>query len=199
MIWGTATSLLIHNTGLPIGVLCSFLWVLLGLSLGWIAISLHKDRQRNGGQMHHLALDASKSRRVLDRMFSLKAFHGCVMFVSWINIAGRVFNAPLDADFECYTYPVFKPNSIKFGNTTTTSPPYQLVPRDNPQYSRQPWANGESNWLAMMLLAPLAGAFVVGCVYVWFTVPNPTVSASTGPPNDSNSTEVNSTKVTVHE
>lgn len=34
MLWATGTSLLIHNTGLPIAVLWSFLWALGGLTIG---------------------------------------------------------------------------------------------------------------------------------------------------------------------
>ncbi|KAJ3267790.1 hypothetical protein HDV01_004033, partial [Terramyces sp. JEL0728] len=41
MVWATAFSLLIFNTGLPAGVLFSFLWALGGLTIGWLAVSIH--------------------------------------------------------------------------------------------------------------------------------------------------------------
>ncbi len=41
MFWGMTTSLLIHNTVLPEAVLWSFLWVLLGLCIGWVVIIFH--------------------------------------------------------------------------------------------------------------------------------------------------------------
>ena len=40
LLWCMGTSLIIHNSGLPIAVLVSFAWVLCGLSFGWIAMSL---------------------------------------------------------------------------------------------------------------------------------------------------------------
>ena len=42
MLWCMGTSLVIHNTGLPIAVLTSFVWVLGGLTAGWILIKLHQ-------------------------------------------------------------------------------------------------------------------------------------------------------------
>jgi len=42
MLWSTATSLLVHNTGLPAGVLISFVWVMGGLTIGWILINIHQ-------------------------------------------------------------------------------------------------------------------------------------------------------------
>ncbi|KAI9350778.1 hypothetical protein BDR26DRAFT_508963 [Obelidium mucronatum] len=87
MLWATASSLIIHNKGLPTGVIYSFLWVLLGLTFGWIAISLHtrrvfKSKPYNG---------PDRWRLIVSKMFSLKAFHGCAMFVSWINVAGLFY------------------------------------------------------------------------------------------------------------
>ena len=44
MLWLMATSLLMHNTGLPIAVLLSFVSVLGGLTLGWACIVWHRSR-----------------------------------------------------------------------------------------------------------------------------------------------------------
>jgi hypothetical protein len=38
MLWTTATSILIHNSGLPSGIIYVFLWCLGGMSLGWLVI-----------------------------------------------------------------------------------------------------------------------------------------------------------------
>ena len=44
MLWSTATSLLINNTGLPLATLVSFAAVMGGLTIGWLVIIIHKDR-----------------------------------------------------------------------------------------------------------------------------------------------------------
>ena len=44
MIWSMASSLLIHNTGLGVAVLFSFLWVLLGMTIAWFLIVLHQQK-----------------------------------------------------------------------------------------------------------------------------------------------------------
>lgn len=110
MLWATATSLLIHNTGLPTAVLVSFIWVLGGLTIGWAAIQVHQARAAAaaaraaqeaikseggvpGGDL--AALVAREKGRIASdktlaqRMLGLKALHGAVMFTSWINIVGE--------------------------------------------------------------------------------------------------------------
>lgn len=108
----TATSLIIHNSGLPAATLISFIWVLGGMCVAWVIIKFHEMRMERaamalvtqqlsaGGPE---ALAASKdlagalakakgqlaSRKgFMARFLSLKAAHGMIMFVSWINIAG---------------------------------------------------------------------------------------------------------------
>jgi hypothetical protein len=43
MLWCTLTSLLIHNTGLPLSTLISFTAIMICLSLGWIVIVLYRE------------------------------------------------------------------------------------------------------------------------------------------------------------
>jgi hypothetical protein len=43
MLWCMASSLLVHNTGLPVGVLISFFIVLFGLTAGWVCAKLHQN------------------------------------------------------------------------------------------------------------------------------------------------------------
>jgi hypothetical protein len=49
MLWATATSILIHNTGLPLAVLWSFLWVMGGMTIGWVVINLYQQHMQVRG------------------------------------------------------------------------------------------------------------------------------------------------------
>jgi len=62
MLWAMGSSLLIHNEGLPLAVLVSFLWTMLGLTLGWFAIGR-----------------------------GWKVLHGVLMVISWFNIAEKEY------------------------------------------------------------------------------------------------------------
>ena len=163
MLWGTGTSLLIHNTGLPVGVLWSFLWCLGGLTFGLAFITVHQHRRSKVKPVAVFDRDEKPTPRkvlIVRRLFSFKAMHGYLMFVSWINIAGRVFVTPLRRDFECYTYPVYKPvSSQQF--TPIPGQPLTLVPHDDPNYERQPWANNESGWALALSVGPFLGAMLV--------------------------------------
>jgi hypothetical protein len=44
MFWCMATSLLIHNTGLPMPIIVSFLYMLVSITIGWNAIKLYMSR-----------------------------------------------------------------------------------------------------------------------------------------------------------
>lgn len=186
MLWCTGTSLLVHNTGLPTAVLVSFVWVLGGLSVGWLAINVHQARmsaaaasaaqeriKEAGGAVPGGDLGAllgaekgriSRSKAFVQRFFSLKAFHGAAMFVSWINIAGRIFASNQTGDFTCYTYPVYKQIDTK--HFLGAGKPITYVPIHDPKYSRLPWAKmGPAGWGAALLFGPLAGALLVGAIY----------------------------------
>lgn len=157
MLWATGTAILIHNTGTPVGVIWSFLWVMLGLTAGWLAITIHQKVRFK--RSNPPAEKPSKLYQIFKRMFSLKGFHGCIMFVSWINIAGRCLGLTW-RDFECFTYPAYKQVQNPHFNYTAGDP-LTLVEANDPKYNRLPWANREGSWAAMMLLATYAGAFVV--------------------------------------
>lgn len=47
MFWCMASSSLIHNAGLPMPVIVSFLYLLFSITIGWNAIRVHIDRIRN--------------------------------------------------------------------------------------------------------------------------------------------------------
>lgn len=108
-----ATSLIIHNSGLPPSTLISFIWVLGGLCIAWVLIKFHEARMERAAMAlvtQQLAaggpeaVAASKdlqgavaaakaqlagAKGFAGRFFSIKAAHGIIMFVSWINIAGN--------------------------------------------------------------------------------------------------------------
>lgn len=44
MLWCMASSLLIHNTGLPLPILVSFVYLLVSITVGWNAIRVHTNR-----------------------------------------------------------------------------------------------------------------------------------------------------------
>lgn len=141
MLWNTGISLLIHNTGLPLGVLISFIWVLGGLTFGWISILLHKELRPS--------LDTK-----LKKLFSFRILHGVLMFMSWLNITGRIFASDI-SHFDCQTYPIYK---------DTLRP----VPILNPNYNKLPWANIEWTWGAMLSLGPIAAGFIVAAISIVF-------------------------------
>lgn len=86
MLWCTSTAMLIHNTGLPVGVLLSFILVSGGLNVGWIAITLHtKHRHLFKWMKMDSSKDNSRWRIILDRLLSLKTLHGCAMFVRYVS------------------------------------------------------------------------------------------------------------------
>jgi hypothetical protein len=101
MLWTVATSSLIRNEGLPLATLISFLWVLGGLTFGWVVIRL----------------DSSHSR----------ALHAAFMLTSWVGIAGRIFNYNTHKDFKCYTYPVLKALNTSM-ELSASDPLYHKLP-----------------------------------------------------------------------
>ncbi|KAI8814335.1 hypothetical protein BJ742DRAFT_332458 [Cladochytrium replicatum] len=176
MMWAMGSSLVIYTTGLPIGVCFSFIWCLLGLTVAYYAVSFHQKRYFRKFSLIKIPAPGTTSsiRRkfaiVVNRMFSFKALHGCAMFVSWINIAGRIFVTPVEPNFECYTYPAFKNVPSRHFNASSIDPmKITLVPQDDPNYSKMPWAYGEERWAALLSVVPLVIAFVFGMIYAFAT------------------------------
>ena len=186
--------MLINNTGLPTGVLVSFLICLTGLSLGWIAINFHQRGMERKAianvqetmkitgvpvedlvtelQNEKARIAASKSW--FQRVFSLKALHGSLFVVSWFNIAGRVFATPVSEMNRrfCYTYPYYKP--FYSGNTTL-----EPVPLYNPIEAELPWAKtGDALWGIVMSFGLMAGCFLVGAVYSFVAARSRSASAA---------------------
>jgi hypothetical protein len=181
MYWTTATSLLVHNTGLPVGVLISFLWVLGGMTVAWILICIHRDCMEKaatkrvserlaagdpsvkGRPLDELIAEAkgqiAAEKTILQRIFSLKASHGALMFMSFMNIFGRIFASDQSGGFTCHTVPYFK------GAYTASGLP-EPVPVVAPNYEKTPWgAMGLLGWGLALSIGPLAAAWIFGSVW----------------------------------
>lgn len=193
MLWCTATSLLINNTGLPGPTIFGLSFSLVGLCVAWMVILYHNYDMSN--KAHVLAtekivakgfvakddniiniineskMEIANSKSFLQRFVSWKSLHGIVMFMSWFQIAGRIFAAPPflgNSSFACYTYPAYKPiataNHIGDGSNIT------LVPSIDPDYSRLPWAWSEAGWNVTLLMAPILIAAAIGAGYTYYVV-----------------------------
>lgn len=185
MLYATATSLLIHNTGLPLAVLYSFAICIGGLTLAWILILLHKSwlndlalknlyekfkklilSVNSKPLIEHINEEKTQilgKRNTCQRLFSYKAFHGALMFMSWINITGRIFASDQSGDFQCYTYPIYK-----VGNETSLNQSiieFDIVPEIDPNYDRLPWAHIENWWAVIFSVGILAVALIFGAIW----------------------------------
>ena len=196
MLWCMATSLLAHNVGLPVGVLVSFFIVLMGLSLGWVCIKVHQEhmRQKIVEKVDELWLSATdrseppstlmskakqsifSHRNLKERMLSYKAAHGALMFMSWINITGRLFASNQSGDFTCHTYPVYKQlDSAKF---TGFNQPLTYVPIEDRNNITLPWSHSLIGWGVEMSIGPLVVGLFAGFMFTWG------VSKSNGPTHE---------------
>ncbi len=154
MLWCTATSLVIHNSGLPPAVLLSFIWVLSFMCIGWVAANFHQmamekqamanvQAQINAtglrGDLRQMIAEEKgriiKNRTFMQRFFSWKTFHGVVMFTSWINIAGRIPVSNQTGNFTCHTYPVWKTLNTTHGGDHLADGG-TLLPFHDPKYNR---------------------------------------------------------------
>jgi len=111
--------------------------------------------------------DAANSKTFLQRLISLKALHGTMFFMSWMQITGRIFASNQSGDFTCHTYPVYKPidaPQVPEG----ADEQLMLVPTEDPDYDRLPWAAaGPVAWTMQIIVGSLVGAVVVGAVVSW--------------------------------
>lgn len=190
MLWSTGFSMLIHNTGLPLGVLISFVWCIGGLTAGWVVIKVHEERMQRKALKNleaniasglasatnlEKAINVEKGKiasrkSCKERMLSLKALHGSLMFMSWYNIAGRIFASNQSGDFNCYTYPVYKPiNTLEYATRgmNLAGEDLQMVPLEDPRYDRLPWANFEAGWGAITGPGMMLFALGVGAIVAW--------------------------------
>jgi len=180
MIVNIGVSIIIHNEGLPVATLISFIWVLGGLIIAWFLILvsklLHqrkveeradaKIRADGLGKATLAEVMKAESAKILQeqsfsqRLFSLKGLHGALMFVSWVNIMGRIF-ASNQSEFRCYTAPAYKPITNLTG----------FIPYSDPNYDTLPWARlgGTAAWGAVLFFAPFIAAYLFAMGYIWVT------------------------------
>lgn len=197
MLWNTAVSLLVHNVGLPWSVVWSFIWCLGGLTIGWIIIGIHQnimtDKAMKNAQnqiqesprIDNVLHEKNSLKDVINkekqtiadgkswgqRIFSWKALHGCLMVASWYQIAGRLPSGSSKiGDFECYTYPAYKPveGSTKFN--WKSGSPIQFLPMYDPTYYRLPWANNEVFFAVLGLFTPIILSLLIGAIVAFFAV-----------------------------
>ncbi|KAJ3068195.1 hypothetical protein HDU98_008634 [Podochytrium sp. JEL0797] len=151
ILWSTVSSLLITNQGIPVGALYTFLRRVL------------KGKPYAGN---------NPIVRMMHQMVTWKAVHGCLMMVSWLNMTGMIWVAPL-VDFQCWTIPAYKPITTN-QHIVMMDDPITLLPSHNPNYAKLPWGSemGMLLWASMSLLLPYILSFVFGCVFVlWSAKP----------------------------
>lgn len=201
MLWTTATSMIIHNTGLPLNTLYLFFYIKIALAAGWVVVNFHQKMMQtaavegvqaqlagkpiNGNLNDLIAAQKGKianSKTFKERLFSKKAAHGILMVTSWCCIAGRIFASNQSGDFTCHTQPVYKPlkaNRYHTAGMDLLDKPLQLVPLVDPLYSRLPWAAfGEGNWTIMLLCFFTMASVGVGAAFSWYGAKNAAINAN---------------------
>jgi len=200
MLWTTSASLLINNDGLPVAVLVSFAAVMGGLTIGWIVIIIYKqhihkqatdivqnqlinDMKRGtirdkehtdinlNAMMANATMEVVNSKTFAQRFFSLKSLHGILFFVSWMQIAGRMFNSG-DGQFACRTYPTYKPIEAPHipdeAFVDADQNKLKIVYVHDPNWEALPWSNGPVVWALLIILASAIMAIIGGVSFSFF-------------------------------
>ena len=115
------------------------------------------------------AKETINEKNLLQKIISLKSLHGILMFISWINITGRIFASDQSGDFTCYTQPVYK---TSFNSNSTEYSP-QFVPERDPNFQRLPWSDGlpdtgqfPVSWSIYLFFGPLVFAILFNAIWV---------------------------------
>merc|ERR1712107_653645 len=114
--------------------------------------------------MTNATMEVVNSKTFVQRFFSLKSLHGILFFVSWMQIAGRMFNSG-DGQFSCRTYPTYKPIEAPhipdeaFVNADQNK--LKLVYVHDPNWEALPWSNGPVVWALLIILASLLWLLLV--------------------------------------
>ena len=133
LFWCMASSLLIHNTGLPFFVIVSFLFLLFSSTIGWLVIwvasNTFNDTVNEKMNVAIKEVDNSKTINLFklkgeeikkmdenltfgERYLSLKTLHGILMTFGWYQMLGRLLVTNPAQWSQCWTYPAFKcPNA----------------------------------------------------------------------------------------
>ncbi len=111
-------------------------------------------------------MDVIHSRSFPERMLSYKALHGALMFMSFVNLFGRLFASNQSGDFTCHTFPYYKQvDSPKFQEADQ---PLTPVPLHDPNYAKLPWDHARA-WLVLAGAECLAAALSIcsGSCVAW--------------------------------
>eukprot|EP01126_Amoeba_proteus_P049083 TRINITY_DN5717_c0_g2_i1.p1 TRINITY_DN5717_c0_g2~~TRINITY_DN5717_c0_g2_i1.p1 ORF type:complete len:301 (-),score=33.09 TRINITY_DN5717_c0_g2_i1:137-940(-) len=175
MYWGMATSLLIHNSGLPLPILIFFLFLLIGLSIGWIAIKIHSQQMEQQSlrrveehlkaskltTLNSISLSAlvvqekqmiANNKSFAERFLSYKALHGFCMVMAWYQMFGRTIITNPTKNPDCWTYPAYK-SATGVAN---------FIPSIDPHYAFQ---GKETQFVLAVTLPAVALFLVVGLIF----------------------------------
>jgi hypothetical protein len=162
-----ASSLLIHNYGLPFPIIISFIYLLIGISVGLIAIRIHsysynkklerliqKEIDEKVVIMDLCEIRRNKMiemnrRSFIRRCFSLKSVHGYCMVISWCQMLGRLMVTNPNEWSGCRTYPINKCMNNEISYVNATDPTYFRI--------------GENNFLLAISIPIFMIVFIVGC------------------------------------
>jgi len=112
-------------------------------------------------------IEVVESKTFMQRFFSLKAAHGLLFFVSWMQIAGRIFNDG-DGEFTCHTYPVYKPIDAAHIPTGTADDELKLLPIHDPDWDKLPWSDGPVQWAMMIIIGSTCLGIVCGAIFSFY-------------------------------
>eukprot|EP00751_Fragilariopsis_kerguelensis_P016532 CAMPEP_0170849132 /NCGR_PEP_ID=MMETSP0734-20130129/9808_1 /TAXON_ID=186038 /ORGANISM="Fragilariopsis kerguelensis, Strain L26-C5" /LENGTH=438 /DNA_ID=CAMNT_0011218707 /DNA_START=62 /DNA_END=1378 /DNA_ORIENTATION=- len=115
--------------------------------------------------MNDATMEIVKSKTFVQRFFSLKSMHGILFFVSWMQIAGRIFNSG-DGEFSCRSYPVYKPIEAPHIPDEAFVEGYdqnrlKLMNVHDPNWEALPWSGGPVQWSLLIILASAVMAIIV--------------------------------------
>merc|ERR1719378_440087 len=116
-------------------------------------------------------MEVVNSKTFCQRFFSLKALHGILFFVSWMQIAGRMFNSG-DGEFSCRTYPAFKPIDAPHVPDEALIDAEQNILKiaytHDPNWDALPWSNGPVVWALLIILASAITGILGGLFFSFF-------------------------------
>jgi hypothetical protein len=124
------------------------------------------------GMINAATVEIVNSKTFAQRFFSLKAAHGILFFVSWMQIAGRIFSSG-DGEFSCRSYPVYKPiEAYPFPDEAfdidVKENKLKLVPIHDPRWDEMPWSDGPVTWALLIIMASTITAIVGGIIFSLF-------------------------------
>eukprot|EP00751_Fragilariopsis_kerguelensis_P023506 CAMPEP_0170878668 /NCGR_PEP_ID=MMETSP0734-20130129/31155_1 /TAXON_ID=186038 /ORGANISM="Fragilariopsis kerguelensis, Strain L26-C5" /LENGTH=387 /DNA_ID=CAMNT_0011261401 /DNA_START=62 /DNA_END=1225 /DNA_ORIENTATION=+ len=122
--------------------------------------------------MNDATMEIVKSKTFVQRFFSLKSMHGILFFVSWMQIAGRIFNSG-DGEFSCRSYPVYKPIEAPHIPDEAFVEGYdqnrlKLMNVHDPNWEALPWSGGPVQWSLLIILASAVMAIIGGILFSLF-------------------------------